>query len=178
MIITKKIVHLMAFAVFFAPATAFADSEIYRPAVDIVRQEFNLPNLNVEITQASVYQQTDELKNNIQFENALRLALKSYLNDYSDEESPLAILYSLKNNCDGGDITAEAAQNIKVELRELLNKRTTVLRLLAIDEKPQGRGSVKTSWIFSLIMPQVYDAEYFAVVDRLGKISVFNYGFN
>jgi hypothetical protein len=201
MIQIKTLVYLSALAAFFAPSAISAlDSpvlekainktesvniieitkanKLYKPSLDIIGQEFNLPNLKIEIMEMNVYNQPDELKNNIQFEDALRLALKSYLNDYSDQESPLAIIYSLKNNCDGNEITPEAAKELKPELRDFLNQPATALRLLNIGEKPEGEGNPETSWIFSLTMPQMYDVEYFAVVDRLGKTPVFNYGFN
>lgn len=117
----------------------------------------------------------------IQAEKAVFLALRSFLRDASDIESPLALATQLA--LEEINLPLEAnnpwvVKRAKEILHVNLNQYTSELRFVSPDEKPEHGETVKRNWIIRLKIPTLSDHIFWAVVERSGAIAPYNYGFN
>src|SRR3989338_623941 len=133
----------------------------------VVVGEFKLDKINLEMNLTEINSQ-EKLPGKVKFIEALRLALKSYMNDASDSESPLALVSDRVNR----------EKKAKKQLFNLMNRKTTTLFVTKIDETPEGDEEVSENWIISLYLEDLSDHFHWAVTDRNGNEAVYNYGFN
>lgn len=149
---------------------------------DIVRDEFKLTHLRVDLRKDFVDEQSSTLKNEISFQTALRDALNNFLNDDTHVESPLALVTDFAFEELGVKPTfpvpAIVRQKAKKILFNYLNRPSTTLRLLSLTERPENDESVSENWIFQLDISELSDHRHWAVVDRSAKKKTYNYGFN
>ena len=146
---------------------------IYSNARRIVSEEFGLVNMRIEIFASEVQNQAVGFDNKIIFEDALRAALQSFMEDSSDLESPLGLI---KDNFFSG-----SKEGSKAILFEYLNRSSTFLKLIMFDTKegyPEHGESIQENWLFQLKISSFSDHLYWAIVDRSGKLPPYNYGFN
>lgn len=146
---------------------------IHSSTRQIVREEFGLVNMTIDIPEAKVVYQSTEFKNSVSFKDALRSALKSFMEDGTDLESPLGLI---KN-----DYFGRPQEEQKKILFEYLNQPDTYLQLVSIDEgicSAERGESIKENWIFFLRIKSYSDHLHWAIVDRSGKRATYNYGFN
>lgn len=153
----------------------------------IVEDEFDLPGLETNVEENEVKIQQFSLENEIDFDDALRLALKSFLEDGQDVESPRNLVMEaheiFKHNFD----SEESWENeLDAKVMEYFSEGIIDLIPLEMPENefdwefnpPQNGESVQENWIFHLYLPNLSDHGHWAVVDRKGEKSVYNYGFN
>ena len=135
-------------------------------------------NLRVEEAQ----NQERQFPGTIQAEKAVFLALRSFLKDASDIESPLALATQLA--LEELNLPFDKANNpcvvkrAKEILHVNLNRYTSELRFVSPDEKPEHGETVKRNWIIRLKIPTLSDHIFWAIVERSGAIAPYNYGFN
>ncbi len=154
----------------------------YDPAVDIIRNEFKLDKISIDIDASDVASQSENPKNSVGFEQALRSALNSFMNDGHDAESPLGLVledadsffYQQGNHNPSGEQLMEKAKEM---LFALLNDPGTKIRLYNVNETPEYGESVSDNWVFSLYIGNYTDDGHWAIVNRADG-SVYNYGFN
>lgn len=151
-----------------------------------IAEEFELPLMNFSLREAATQACRGK---EVCFEQALRAALKAFLNDSDHVDSPLSIIIQeVWTDEDGpagpGDdwVPPTVMARAKLALRALMNRPSTTVRLLNQGEMPEGGESVKTNWIFALDFndetSNLFDFGLWAVVDRSGKNQVYVYGFN
>ncbi|MCB0682138.1 MAG: hypothetical protein KDC32_14695 [Saprospiraceae bacterium] len=145
----------------------------------IVWEEYELPEMEVDISEEEVDAQNDLPDNRVTLDLALREALDSFLYDDRHPESPRRIIkdiFRLRPES-GSDGEARLLQKI----RELANEG--VLSLLPLtpdpdyDLPPRGE-SADTRWLFGLSLPELPDHYFWAMVDRKGEEETYNYGAN
>ena len=152
------------------------DGDPYASARRILSEEFGLVNITLVIPVPEVHRQSTAFKNNVAFEDALRFAVKSFMEDDRDLESPLFIMK------DGSDKSEQEAKEL---LFEYLNTPSTTLGLVFPDDDgdhwpPQSEviESIQENWIFFLFVGPYGDYIHWAIVDRSGEQPAYNYGFN
>ena len=146
---------------------------IYPSAQQIVSEELGLINMTVEILPTEVRYQSSTFENQVSFEEALRAALRSFMEDGTDLESPLGLIKD-----DFFDTSEEDSKEI---LFDYLSRSSTFLRLVSPDTKvgyPERGESIQENWVFQLRMESYSDHLHWAIVDRSGKRPTYNYGFN
>lgn len=161
---------------FTASEIPFERSEIGEPrlgAKQIASEEFGLANMTVDISAPEVRYQFSKFKNKVTFENALRSALKSFMEDGTDPESPLGLIEN------GFPDKSEKEQ--KTILFDYLNRPSTSLKLVSADTEagyPERGEPIQENWLFYLSIKSYSDHLQWAIVDRSGKKPTYNYGFN
>ena len=139
----------------------------------IVREEFGLVNMTIDIPEAEVEYQSAKFKNIVSFEDALRSALKSFMEDGTDYESPLGLIEN--------DYYGKPEEEQKAMVFKLLNHPSTILKLVSSDvgiESAEGNESILENWIFYLRISSYTDHLQWAIVDRSGENPTYNYGCN
>lgn len=139
----------------------------------IIREEFGLVNMTIDIPEAEVEYQSAKFKNIVSFEDALRSALKSFMEDGTDSASPLGQIFD--------DYYGESEKRQKEILFEYMNRSDTYLELVSSDEgieSAEGGESTKENWIFYLRITSYAYTLQWAIADRSGKNPTYNYGFN
>jgi hypothetical protein len=143
---------------------------IHPGALRIIKEEFGLVNMSIEVPASGVLYQSISFENKVSFEDALRDALRSFMEDDTDLESPLGLIK---------DDFRSSEEERKVILFDYLNKPSTFLRLVAVEVGyPEHGESIKKNWVFQLVIKSYSDHLYWAIVDRAGKHPVYNFGFN
>ena len=150
----------------------------------IVVEKYNKPKLRVIVDPKDVEEQSALPNNKVSFEQALNKALISFLSDYSNPESPGAIVANVFELLPGKVANPSVATNFK--LSEFFdNAEMRLLPNLAWDDEedydfnpPEERESVTDNWIFSLSLFDLSDHIYWVIIPRDGKSPVYNYGFN
>lgn len=141
-----------------------------------VLAEYGLPNVTLELNPAVIDRQSKLPGNTVDFEAALRASLDSFLSDFDDVESPLGIVL---NDLPGSwPPSAETIAIAKAQVIDHANRPTSKLRVLNLDDRPEGGESTRDNWIVSLYMDSLSDHSHWALVDRAGEKPTFNYGFN
>jgi OOP family OmpA-OmpF porin len=173
-------------------AKSFYDAEFPRKRISlendivkIIRTDFGLARLKIKIDPIEAKRQTLAYKNEVSFQEALSIALTSFL---EEEDNATSLRQTLMNMHQlAGSKTKETKALLKAILKDQLNDATLVLipsyqnlgedQLLDF-EPPSGKEASKDYWIFGL---QVYDlvGHYFwAIVDRSNTFNHYNYGLN
>ncbi|HNW43425.1 MAG TPA: hypothetical protein PKI19_02905 [Elusimicrobiales bacterium] len=158
-----------------SPAGALPrDGKNYSGAEEVLIKEFAITGIALNIPEEEVAAQTLGYPNAICFEQALRLSLKSFLEDYTDPASPLAAVLA------GMGVSAEkpSKSEVKTASRKLLQLMNTPGATLALvrssdaAQAPRGE-TVKANWVFRLRISGS-DRAYWAVAHRAGN-PVYNY---
>ena len=154
-----------------------------RPAKDIVAGEFGLPLLRVGITGDEARRQGLLPGTAVPFETALRSAMTSFLEDYTDEESPLSLVIDevftgMGENAPLLPYPPQVVEKARARLDEYLNRESAELRLLSVEERAEHGEGVVENWIFFLWIPELSDHGHWAVIKRSGGGQAYNYGFN
>lgn len=153
--------------------TQFGANSLYSAARTIVGNDFELFNMPIIISRLEVEYQSRTLRNTISFEAALRSVLKSFLEDGSEIESPVALTANMFSN-----ISEEERRRILINH---MNRPSTKLTLVSFGTgigSPEGRELIQDNWIFCLAIESFSDHLHWAVVDRSGNRATYNYGFN
>jgi hypothetical protein len=162
-------------------ASAAASPERPRECEDIaaaseatLRADYGYEAAKVAIDVEELCLQINDLPSSVGFYDAAVLAAKSFLNDASHPESPIAIARTAVDG-EGGDGSIDA--QARALLMRHLALRSTSIRLVAQGESPEGGEDVADAWIVELKVPTLSDHTYWAVIPRDGG-AVYNYGFN
>lgn len=123
-------------------------------------------------------QMQQEFSNAVSFEDALGAAIDSFLNDGQDPESPLMIVEDV-------DEEPCISDNLTERVRCWMNRSSSVLAIVYRDGQvhdgvypPEVGESIAENWVFFLKMSDLSDHLIWAIVDRSGQRSTYNYGFN
>lgn len=151
-------------------------------ATNVLKTEFHLTQLTVDFDASEICEQMMRFGNSVGFEAAVREAMQSFLNDARDSESPLALSLGMAFDEARQDWQEPVPPAVMRRAREILidhlDRPTTTLRLLKVDETPEHGESVSANWIFLVRIRDLSDHLQWAVVDRAGQKGTNNYGFN
>jgi len=169
-----------AIAAFAPPAASPAgtlprDGKNYSGAEEVLIKEFAITGIALNIPETEVAGQTLGYPNAICFEQALRLSLKSFLEDYTAPSGPLAAVLS------GMGVSTEKPSKSEVKaagrkLLQLMNTPGASLALVRASDAAQApRGeSVGANWVFRLRISNS-ERQFWAVADRSAEKPVYNY---
>lgn len=148
-------------------------------------QAHDVAALPARFSGAEVMAQISLFANQVSFVEALDAAIKSYIEDGRDEESPRHLVTEF------GPPTRDRSEQVREVLRRsdcklMFVHRESVSGGVAEDHfiawAPEGGHSVTEEWAFELIAPALGDHSHWAIVKRTrdaqGQIQVHNYGFN
>lgn len=169
---------------FFISDVLAVDTVSVREILD----HFHLSGMSVTIKNDTVAFQKRKFKNNVSFEQSLRLAIHNILNDARDIESPLSLMiedsfFKLKEKI-SDPVPIVVKLEAQKQLKLFLNKPSTSLGLFDARSKkqfcfpPEQGELVRDYWIYCLKIPEYSDHLYWILVSRLNKETVYNYGFN
>jgi len=120
----------------------------------------------------------EALDNTVDFDNALRRAISSFLHDGDDLESPVALVSEDLGNTSWGESCLDTDDSTDA-VRCFMNRPDSGLRLLTREQRPEGYEDPMEKWIFSVYLESLSDHGHWAVVDRQNaRERVYNYGFN
>jgi hypothetical protein len=128
--------------------------------------------LRVSLDDAEIKRQASSYPSTVNFGDALRAALDSFVTNADDPESVRALAADLPADhpCHRVD-TARAA-------RCLIDDSKAMLTIVETGKLAEHGEEVQANWIFKLSVPSLSDHVHFAVVDRSGKTPAYNYGVN
>jgi hypothetical protein len=174
---TPDVLAAIAAPVPAAPAKVSPrDGQNYSGAEEMLIMEFDLPGIGLDIPEAEVIRQLQMYPSQVTFENALRQALGSFLNDYTDPTGPLARTLKAMGSANGQPSKTELAK-ARGQLRARLNADGAFLALVQPYRafQPRNGEKVEQNWVFFL---RLSDGYYWAVVDRAGTKAAYSYGIN
>lgn len=139
-----------------------------------IKAELGVPKLTVKVSPSAINKQM-AMGSKVTFVDAFQLAIRSFLENGKDGESPLSLIF---NNIKLPEEGREAAA--KEVLRSYLNKPKSTLTLLTAKSRFQAEHgeTVDSNWIFLLKMPDMSDCLHWVIIDRSGIKAPYNYGFN
>jgi len=144
--------------------------------------KLGLDDLKNELRVEEAQKQEKEFPGKITGEKAVALALESFLNDASDIESPLALatqlaLEDLNLSCDQAK-SPKVVKRAKAILYSHFNRYSSEIRFLSLGEEPEHGEKTSQNWIVRLKISTLSDHIFWAIIERNGKVSPYNYGFN
>jgi len=150
------------------------DGQNYSGAEELFIKEFAITAISLDIPEAEVMQQ-NSFANAFCFEHALRQALNTLLENYSNPTSPLA-----KTLGEMGVLAKPSKSDLNRARQKLMSRLNAPSTLISIvrpyrNNQPQAGEKVEKNWIFYLRME---GASYWAVVDRSGDKAPYVYGMN
>ncbi|MEG4274534.1 MULTISPECIES: hypothetical protein [unclassified Microcoleus] len=139
--------------------------------IPAIKTELGVPQLTVEVSPSAINEQMGS-DSKVTFVDALQLAIRSFLEDGSDAESPLSLILNNVELPEGVDNAATE------ELRSYLNKPTSTLTLLSSESEYQAEHgeTVDSNWIF-LLKTREFSHLHWVIIDRSGVKAPYNYGF-
>lgn len=159
------------------PAAAESVDAVVRRVLD----ELGLSHMRVDIPEAEVRLQEAEFPSAVGFEQALRQALRSFLEDGAHVESPREIIRD-------ADLAPDVPTEIGAAVHDFMDRPTTSLALVhsgpfdrdnpGSPYPPEHGEPVAENWAFLLRIDELSDHLHWAIVDRSGDRAPYNYGFN
>lgn len=143
-----------------------------------ILSEFGVTGLSLNMPAAEIGRQ-EKAYGGLAFGKAFRAGLHSFFTDYSDPESPMCVVLDNLGGYSCENPSKAQIAGAQKQLRDLMNKRGTQLRLVREGggHQPENGETVRDNWVFSLYL-DYSDHTYWGIVDRSGKKPAYNYGFN
>ncbi len=151
---------------------------------------FGLTSTNVIFDELEVRGQANEFANAVWFDEALSLAMESFLFDDEDAESPRALLEYVDQDpqCDS---SADQGDPLVARILCHINQAETAIGLVErvfdadADVRifpPEQGEDLSQNWVFFMKIPSMGDHLHWALVSRQRNaddtVTVYNYGFN
>lgn len=148
----------------------------YSAAEEMLIKEFGVAGITLNVPEEEVVRQASEHGGKFCFDRAFRSMLKSFFEDHSDPASPLSLVLAGMGASVKSPTVAEL-KSARGKLLQLLNMPGSALLLVREDGYAQpARGeSVVKNWVIRLRMGYS-PGSFWAIGDRSGKKSVYNYG--
>ncbi|MFM6134150.1 MAG: lamin tail domain-containing protein, partial [Sphaerospermopsis kisseleviana] len=139
-----------------------------------IKQELKVSQLKFVATYNAVNKQMS-LGGKVTFTEAVSLAIRSFLEDESDAESPLGLIL---NDPDSFDLPNDVTKAVATEeLRSYLNENGVLTLYPTAKRSTAENGeTVDENWIFELSLDAMSDVIFWAIVPRSGDKKVYNYG--
>ncbi|MDB9338001.1 lamin tail domain-containing protein [Nodularia spumigena CS-589/07] len=138
-----------------------------------IKKELKVPQLQFIATHAAINKQMS-LGGKVTFTQALSSAIKSFIEDDSDVNSPLAQILNQPHAFGFADGVTQAIAGEKV--RSLLNEGGVLsLYPTAENTAPANGETVDKYWIFALSLGLMGETTFWAIVPRSGEPTAYNY---
>ena len=149
------------------------DGQNYSAAEEMLIKEFNITGITVDIPESEVIRQDRVYNNAFGFEHAFRLALTSFLEDYKNQDSALS--NTLRKIGAPGAPSKNDLKRARQLMLDTMNRPDSRIALVSPFRlyQPENGEAVAASWVFYL---RLGDKSYWAIVDRTGEKSAYNYG--
>ncbi|MCX5791708.1 MAG: hypothetical protein NTY45_05735 [Elusimicrobia bacterium] len=174
--VTKETLSAVELPAAGLPARALPrDGVNYSGAEEVLIKEYKIKGISLDITEEEVGAQTGGYANSLPFEQALRLSLKSFLEDYTNPTSPLAAILAAAGT-PADKASSDQVRSATVKLYQLMNMSGASLTLVSAGDTLQApRGETVTkNWIFHLRLGYT-GGSYWAIADRSAVKPVYNY---
>lgn len=182
----KKHLALLMITFFSADYSLSAALETHADARSVVL-DFDLASMALSFPRDEVEAQNRLSNNLVNFRVALEQALINISADYSNKESPLAML--IEDSFHELDIAPTLPLNALVleyaraKLKHFMNRSSTLLALVTSNPArpvfpPEHGEHLSQNWIFFLSIPEYSDHLHWIIVDRQGNNGPYTYGFN
>ncbi len=135
--------------------------------IESLLKALEVPDLSVEVPSVS-----DEEG----FLEALEAAIRSFIEDGEDDESPLGLIEADPSAYDLSD--EPDTDELQNAVKDFMNAGDSQLTLITPESptKPDGGENPDKFWIFMLKMPTLSEHRWWAVVDKNGRNETYNYG--
>ncbi len=135
--------------------------------VESLLKALEVPDLSVEVPQVS-----DEEG----FLEALEAAIRSFIEDSDDDESPLGLIEADPSAYDLSD--EPDTDELQNAVKDFMNAGDSQLTLITPESplQPDGGENPQKFWIFLLEMPTLSEHRWWAIVDKNGRNETYNYG--
>lgn len=149
------------------------DGTNYSGAEELLIMEFAITGITLDVPEREVIRQDRFYNNSFCFEQALRMALRGVLSDYSEPTSPLAReLHAM------GSLEKPTKYDIKKagqKIFALLNRPDSYISLVRPYKfnQPLKGETVEQNWIFFL---RLDGKSYWSVIERTGNTEPYVYG--
>ena len=146
--------------------------------INIVRRQYDLANLVVNIEGKDVQAQIQLPENIISFRHALSSAMQLYIDDYETPNAPASLLMSALPE------KPEEDYNLKAFMQERLHRvfQRGILSLIPLmpDHQqqlplPAAGESIHECWMFHLSLEHFPNCDFWAIVPRDGKLEAYQY---
>ena len=138
-----------------------------------IKKELKVVQLQFSATHATINKQMS-LGGKVTFTEALSSAIKTFLEDDSDVNSPLAQILNHPNAFGLADGVTKAIATEKV--RSLLNEGGMLSLYPNASSTPANGETVEKYWIFQLSLGAMGGTTFWAIVPRSGEPTPYNYG--
>ena len=147
----------------------------------IVRRQFELTRMGIEIDMGEVRRQTLWLRNKIELDLALRSALDNFINSTEQNTLGFFAMQVFGLDSDSSNWKEEVAQKV-LELMDtgklqLLPDEHQVVEDERLYDLPPNGEKIEENWIFLFQTDELSDNLFYAIVPRDGE-QAYNYGFN
>lgn len=147
----------------------------------ILEEEFGLHHLKLQINPVHLQEQKSMVNNIVLFEEALRMALNSFFNDGSHQNSIVKIIADLY------DIPLVKEGEFRALLESILRDHLKHATLTLIPQLLEGHQEtvyyfptegelVRRNWVFGLSLHDIPSWYFWSIIDREGKQASYNYG--
>ncbi|MCS7068472.1 MAG: hypothetical protein RMK51_08935 [Meiothermus sp.] len=135
--------------------------------IESLLKALDVPDLSVEVPSVS-----DEEG----FLEALEAAIRSFIEDGEDDESPLGLIEADPSAYDLSD--EPDTDELQNAVRDFMNAGDSQLTLITPESplQPDGGESPEKFWVFLLQMPTLSEHRWWAIVDKNGRNETYNYG--
>ncbi len=135
--------------------------------IESLLKALEVPDLSVEVPSVS-----DEEG----FLEALEAAIRSFIEDGEDDESPLGLIEADPSAYDLSD--EPDTDELQNAVRDFMNAGDSQLTLITPESplQPDGGENPSKFWVFLLQMPTLSEHRWWAIVDKNGRNETYNYG--
>lgn len=135
--------------------------------IESLLKALEVPDLNVEVPSV-----TDEEG----FLEALEAAIRSFIEDGEDDESPLGLIEADPSAYDLSD--EPDTDELQNAVKDFMNAGDSQITLITPESplQPDGGENPQKFWIFLLEMPTLSEHRWWAIVDKNGRNETYNYG--
>jgi hypothetical protein len=135
--------------------------------IESLLKALEVPDLGVEVPQVN-----DEEG----FLEALEAAIRSFIEDGDDDESPLGLIQADPSAYDLSD--EPETDELQNAVRDFMNAGDSQLLLITPESplQPDGGENPNKFWVFLLQMPTLSEHRWWAIVDKNGRNETYNYG--
>lgn len=136
--------------------------------IESLLKALEVPDLCVEVPQTIADEEG--------FLEALEAAIRSFIEDSSDEQSPLGLIEA---DPSAHDLSEEPdREELQNAVRDYMNAGDSQLTLITPESpiRPDGGENPEKFWVFLLQMPTLSPHRWWAVVDKNAQHKVYNYG--
>ncbi|GIW25699.1 hypothetical protein [Meiothermus sp.] len=136
--------------------------------IESLLKALEVPDLNIEVP--------SQIADEDGFLEGLEAAIRSFIEDDADDESPLGLIEADPSAYDLSD--EPDRDELQNAVRDFMNAGDSQLTLITPESplQPDGGENPDKFWVFLLQMPTLSEHRWWAIVDKNGRNETYNYG--